>query len=326
MRKFLANALYLFCGLPLALSALLLIAARPWALDRDFYRKALSDPRLYEAVAAAAQAGSRDASSTIDVGGETLDGAALGAALGKNLPADALRDTALRAAGQALDLVEGADRDGRFDLDLKPLKAAIRSRAPAIARDYAAALPSRPELPAPGDFSYRPASLSPKAAEAKAAQLLGSRIDAMPDAVSAPADARVTMGGRPTFLSRALVDRTALSLAAFSGLFIAGLAALGGTGIAGRIAKAGRYLLPPSIAVLALGALLSLPGSPVALATLPPEARQLLSGPAAAALRDYAASVLGLVARGFFVTGLVGASLGGLLASAKRIAEPKELE
>ena len=50
MRKFLSSFLYLFLGLPLALSTLFLISARPWALDRETYRRFVEDDRLYAAL------------------------------------------------------------------------------------------------------------------------------------------------------------------------------------------------------------------------------------------------------------------------------------
>jgi len=331
MRKAIATIAYVFCGLPMALSALLLLAARPWALDRDFYRRVVSDDRLYRAVAAASAdprgEGARlEGAETVEIEGSVYDAKALAQAVGKSLPVDELKAASLRAVDEALNLVEGSDRDGSFDLDLRPLKAAIRERAPAMARDYVAALPARPGSPATGDFSYRPASLSPEAAEKRVAAAASERANALPDSISSPVDARIELNGVRTFLSATALDRAAATLATASGLLLAALAALGGSGIAGRIAKAGRYLLPPSILVLALGALMSLPGSPALLAALPAEAKALMSAPAAAAMRDYVASVLGQVARSFFVTGLVGASLGGVLASARRIAQPKEIE
>jgi hypothetical protein len=49
----------------------------------------------------------------------------------------------------------------------------------------------------------------------------------------------------------------------------------------------------------------------------------MLEGQAGAQLRAYLASALGPISRDFFLTGLVAASLGGVLVSAKRIAQPK---
>ncbi|MDP3179535.1 MAG: hypothetical protein Q8M76_16615, partial [Spirochaetaceae bacterium] len=52
MRKFLSTLLYVVLGLPLAMSALFLFAVRPWALDRELYKKIVTDDRLYAAIAA----------------------------------------------------------------------------------------------------------------------------------------------------------------------------------------------------------------------------------------------------------------------------------
>ncbi len=325
MKKFLSRILYLFVGFPLALAALFLISVRPWALDRDVYKRALTDDRLYQAVESAARSGA-EGRETVELGGQVYDAEALAAAIAGNLPRDELKKVGSRAVDEALDLAQGVDRDGRFDLDLAPLKAATRSRAKAIARDYVAALESRPETAGPADFSYRPASLSPAAAEARAAKALGERLDALPDTVSRPLQTGTIRDSELVFLSKKSLDGAAITLGAVSGLLLAGLGALAGVGLAGRIAKTGRYLLPPSVVVMILGILLWLPGAAFVERLIPPEARALLVGGSATAIRAYIASVLGIAAKSLFITGLVGTSLGSLLAQAPRIAEPKELE
>jgi hypothetical protein len=326
MKKFLSRLLYLFVGFPLALGALFLISVRPWALDREVYRRAVTDDRLYEAVEAASRDRGADANETVEMGGWVYDADALARAVGGNLPDEELKALGLRAVDEALDLAEGADRDGNFDLNLAPLKSAVRARAPQIVRDYVAALESRPETPAAGDFSYRPASLSPAAAEARAAKALEERLDALPDTVSRRVQTSTVRDSGLVFLSKKSLDGAAITMGAVSGILLAGLGALAGVGLAGRIAKAGRYLIPPSVVVMVLGILLWLPGAAFVERLMPPEARALLAGTSAAAFRAYIASVLSIAAKGFFISGLVGTSLGGLLSQAERIAEPKELE
>jgi len=325
MKRFLSRVLYIFLGFPLALSALFLISVRPWALDRDLYKRAINDDRLYQAVEAAARSGA-EARETVELGGRTYDAGALAAAIGGNLPREELKKAGTRAVDEALDLAQGLDRDGSFDLDLAPLKAAVKSRAQAVARDYVAALESRPETAGPTDFSYRPASLSPAAAEAQAAKALDSGLDAMPDTVSRRLQAGTLREGELVFLSQKGIDGAAITMGALSGILLAGLGAMAGIGLAGRIAKAGKLLIPPSVVVMVLGILLWLPGAAFVERLLPPEARILLLGGSAAAMKAYIASVLGIAAKGFFISGLVGASLGGLLSQAERIAEPKQLE
>jgi hypothetical protein len=328
MRKLISNLVYVFLGLPLALSALLLLSARPWALDRDTYKRFVEDDRLYAALQAPEMA-SR-APATIELRGAggvpaSLDGPALVSAAQKDLPWPTIKSTASRAVDAALDAAEGRAPGGALRLDLRPLKAAIRANTPAAARDYLAALAA----------AGRPAPAAAK--PALVARELAAAVDTIPDSLvadrsSLPApSSRLPMGvlsRGPEALSQAILNRMAASTAAFSALLIAGLAALGGTSLVTRLSRAGRYLLLPSILVLALGVVIAIPGGVFLerAVSLPSEARQMLEGAAGAQLRAYLASALGPIARSFLITGLVGASLGGVLASSRRFAEPKELE
>jgi hypothetical protein len=134
------------------------------------------------------------------------------------------------------------------------------------------------------------------------------------------------MSRGPEALSQALLNRMTATSVALSALVIAGLGALGGTGLVSRLSRAGRYLLLPSVLVLCFGALLAIPGGLILQNALPAGARSMIMGSGGAQLRAYLASALGPIARGFFITGLIGASVGGVLSSARRFAEPKELE
>jgi hypothetical protein len=329
MRKFLANVLYLFLGLPLALSALFLISARPWALDRETYKRFVEDDRLYAALQAPEMAVRAPATIELRSAGGTavtLDGPALASAAQKDLPWPEIKSTASRAVDAALDAVEGKTQGERREFDLRPLKAALKARSPAVARDYLAVLAA--------------AGRSAPAAEKPAvvAIALGSAIDTMPDAARIDASSlpapRGALRGMPIGilsrgtegLSQALLNRMTATTVALSALLLAGLGALGGTGLVSRLSRSGRYLLLPSIAVLGLGVVLAIPSGLILQNVLPEEARAMIAGHAGAQLRAYLASALGPIARSFFITGLVGASVGGVLASAKRFAEPKELE
>jgi hypothetical protein len=337
MRKFLSTVLYVILGFPLAMSALFLFAARPWALDRELYKKIVTDDRLYAAVAAPELA--RSMPRHLEIGDGTYDGPALAAAIQKNLPAAELKRLGASAVDAALDAVEsGSLRDEA--LDLKPLKAILADKADEVARDYVAALPVEGGERESGDFSHRSSSESMAQESAQAEKALRAALDLIPDearpeesshvfdalspgrrieGVRAMLDAR---GG----LSQALLNRMTAVTAALSALVLAGLAALGGSGLGRRLSRAGGYVLLPSIIVLAVGTALAIPSGLVLQGLVPAEARSALGGASGAALRAYIAEVLGPIARSFFLTGLVGASVGGLLVSAKRIAEPKEIE
>jgi hypothetical protein len=328
MRRFLANILFLFLGLPLVLSTLFLISARPWALDRETYKRFVDDDRLYAALRAPEMA-SR-APRNIELGpaggnGEKLrlEGPALVAAAQKDMPWPELRATASRAVDSVLDAVEGK-AGGTLELDLRALKASLRQKVPALARDYIAGATAS-ELPKNADSA------------AEIAALLGGYVDAMPDrAVAPPPPDRRRIGGPigvmsrgPTLergLSQAILNRMTATMAAVSALLIAGLGALGGTGLVSRLSRAGRYLLLPSILVLGAGIALAIPGGLILQNVLPREFQDMVAGSAGAQLRDYLAAALGPIARNFFITGLVGTSLGGVLTQTRRFAEPKELE
>ena len=330
MRRFLANILFIFIGLPLALSALFLVSARPWALDRATYKRFVEDDRLYAALQAP-EIASR-APATIELrpaGGAsavTLDGKALTATVQKDLPWPEIKSTASRAVDAALDAAQGKTPGGILRLDIRPLKASLKARSPAVARDYPAALA---QAGCPASEAQKPALL---------ALALNSQIDALPDTVMAdPASLsapKSAFGGLPVGvlsrypggLSQALLNRATARTIALSALLIAGLGALGGTGLVSRLSRAGKYLLIPSVVVLGVGVVLAIPGGLILQNLLPEEARGMLMGQGGAQLRAYLASALGPIARSFFITGLVGASVGGVLASAKRFGEPKEPE
>jgi hypothetical protein len=330
VRKFLANVLYLFFGLPLALSALMLVSVRPWALDRETYKRFVLDDRLYAALKAPEIA--REAPATIAIGGADFSGPALVAAAQKSLPVDAIKKTGELAIDSAMDAALGAPGAREVAIDLKPLKAALKAASPAAARDYAAALPAADRDPSPTDFTYRPSSVSVKTESAALAKALSSSIDAMPDAPAAelPSPKSLPRGGilsaGSEALSQALLNRWTALTAAFSAILLGGLGVLGGASAGARLSRAGKYVLIPSVLVLAIGAVIAVPGGLILQNLLPKDALDMLKGEAGVQLRDYLRSALGPIARSFFITGLVGASLGGLLVSTRRIAEPKEIE
>lgn len=336
MRRGLANLLFLFLGLPLALSSLLLVSARPWALDRETYRRWVEDDRLYSALQAPEIASRAPETIELQAAGQKLvfDGPALTAAAQKDLPWPAIKATAAKATDAVLDAVEGRSPGGRVELDLRPLKAALVAAAPAAGRDYAAALAARggdAALASGGGDAAAGTALVPAKG---AAGVLAQAARELPDeAVSEPLGQRqmrraerslpVGVLSRGEALTQAALDRATWSMLAASALLLTGLAALGGRDLASRLERAGKYLMPPSVIVLALGAILAIPGGLILQNVLPAEARAMLEGQAGAQLRAYLASALGPIARDFFLTGLVGASLGGLLGQARRIIEPK---
>ncbi|MBL8966120.1 MAG: hypothetical protein JNG85_03865, partial [Spirochaetaceae bacterium] len=84
MRKAFSSLLYVFIGLPLAISALFCLSLKPWVLERDTYKRIVTDERLYAALRAPEAARSADA--RLEIEGAVFDGPALAAALQPRLP------------------------------------------------------------------------------------------------------------------------------------------------------------------------------------------------------------------------------------------------
>ncbi len=329
MRKFLANVLYIFMGLPLALSALMLLSVRPWALDRETYKRFVLDDRLYAALASP-EAAAR-APEVIEIDGASLDGKALVAAVQKNIPVAAVKAAGAGAIDSVMDGALSASAESA-SIDFKELKAALKGASPAVARDYVAALPVESLPPSATDLTYRPAAVGQKAASEAMAKTLASSLDrAIPDTALVPMSEDRPSGAMPAanrakIMSQAFLNRTSVVTALFSGLFLLGLGALGSSTWGGRLARAGKYVLIPSIFVLGIGAVIAIPGGLILQNLMPREAIEVFRGEAGNQLRAYLSSSLGPIAKSFFITGLVGASVGGLLVSMRRIVEPKEIE
>ncbi|HTX72983.1 MAG TPA: hypothetical protein VMC79_09185 [Rectinemataceae bacterium] len=323
MKRFFAAVVYLVVGLPLAFSALLLFAAAPWAGNRDFYRHIVDDDRLYAAIAAPEMA--KAAPQTIELGAARFDGHGLVAAVQRNLPVAALKGTGESVVDAAFARVAAGEPLGGA-VDLRALKAALRQRSPAIAGDYVAALPARPDAGVEGDFTWRPESVPPASERALMAQVLGAAVDRIPDQAAPPESPNRGKLLSMSDISPAALTRSAFLLSALSVLLISGLAYLGGRSAGARLKRAAVMLFIPSLVAVAGGILIMLPGGFAHLGILPassdtfPDLRQV------PALLAFIASALAPAARGLLIAGLVGASLGGLSLSFRRIAEPREIE
>jgi hypothetical protein len=329
MRKALATVLYIFLGLPLALSALMLLSVRPWALDRQTYKRFVLDDRLYSALKAPEIA--ERAEKIIRLDGMSLNGPALISAAQKNLPVDAIKTTGESVIDQVMDRALVIS-NSPVSINLTTLKSAFRYASPSTARDYVAALPVENRAPSFDDLSFRSSSVSEKTAASAVSKLLTKAVDTgIPDttvleAPLVPSTPPAVPVGRERSISQALLNRTSIVTTFFASILLAGLGILGGAGWGARMARTGRYVIIPSIFVLGVGALIAVPGGMILQNLLPAEVLGFVKGEAGAQLRAYLASCLGPIARSFFITGIIGASLGGLLISLRRIAEPKEIE
>jgi hypothetical protein len=72
-----------------------------------------------------------------------------------------------------------------------------------------------------------------------------------------------------------------------------------------------------------MGVALALPGAPLTV-LIPESARLAIAPDFLSSLQGWLSGWLGQMSRSFFTVGLVGVSVGGLLASLRRIFEPRE--
>ncbi len=325
MRRFLSGILYLAVGLPITLSALLVFAVKPWVSDKDFYKKALTDDRLYALVSDPLSWKNVDPIIVQD--GYRIDTRALASGLQKKLPVPELKDLAGRAVDELFDALGPAPSDHTVDLDLRPLKRRMALAIPDIARGYIAALPVKEGTPGTSDLSFRPSSISVPAAEKLTRSAFEKVLASIPDSLAEPVRTpNVPKTGRIGIIrfNPLSAAPAATGLAFAASLIIAALSFLGSSRGAERLRRAGKYIMIPSVLVMLAGALLYLPGAPALRALLPPEMAQILSSANGATLSAYLASIFGPLAQSLFLTGLVGSSIGGALISSRRIIEPKE--
>ena len=325
MRRFLSGILYLIVGLPLALSALLSFSAKPILTDKEFYRKALTDDRLYSIVADPESW--KNADPITERGGYRMDTAALVSAFGKNLPAAELKALASIAVDETFEALSANSSDRSIDLDLKPMKARLASSLPSISKGYAAALPVRDEPSTDADLSYRPASLPLAQAEKAAGSAFAKILLDIPETISeSVGNAGLPASGRVRLLRfdprSTGSTTTGLSLAAFA--LIAALSMLGSRTWTQRLRRAGKYIIIPSAIVMIAGGILYLPGAPALKAILPGDVALIANSANVATLSAYFASIFGPLARSLLLTGLVGSSIGGALVSSRRILEARE--
>ncbi len=328
MRKLTSIVLYFVAGLPLILSFLLMVSFRPWALDGDYWKRTLTDDRLYTILLSPELR--KDVDERILVGSYTLSGPALVEALQKEAPVPELK--ALVAAGvdgvfPAIDRAPSA----RQQLDLKGIKKALGDRSAALATDYVAALPVLAQRPEPKDLSFRPQGLAQTLVAARAKEALGQMITSeIPDQVPWPPTDLVAdsqLGLTLANLGPNRLDLATASLGLGSALVLTLLSLLGSSGLAKRLALAGAYVLAPSILILVVGSFLSA-GSTLVVGGLNPA----LHLPVAAGgiiegrLASWAASSVAGAARSFFVVGLGGTFLGGLLLAFRKFVRPPEIE
>ena len=185
MRKPIALLILICVFIPLAFTAMTLIAIRPWVLDRGFYERMVSDERIYSPLFI----GQVPNQYHLDVftDDNQLPVSVLNAALLEVVTSDYLRTQAIKLVDDAFDFIDG--RIARFEatLDITPLKTALAGEAGGrFANALAAALPAcevgQLQI-APGGTLARciPADSSVSETAAQITEALPGALAAMPD-------------------------------------------------------------------------------------------------------------------------------------------------
>jgi len=319
MRRPLAGLLYVFLGLPIALSGLLALSVRPWILDRSFYHRAIDDPRLWTALRSPEAL--KGVPERVEIGGYIFSGPALYGALQKHIPETALKSVANKAVDDVISAVSSGQNVP--PMDLRPFKADLARNAAAIAADYVASLPEGSSGGTPTDLTSRLPGSQRKELDT-ADSSIGALVASIPDEARPEMRAEAGVVRGPTVTGVSSLERSASSAVGAGIALLLGLGFLGGGGIGRSLSRAGRFLILPSAIVLGAGIALSIPGAPIAMQI----ASHATGGADAGffrALSGWLGSWLGVAARSFFVVGLSGVSIGALFASLRRIFEPREI-
>ncbi|MEN6364848.1 MAG: hypothetical protein ABFC81_07210 [Rectinema sp.] len=320
MRKFLSFVLYVCVGLPAALGALFTIGLGPRMLDRNFYKEALTDDRLYAAIASAKPG--NDEGTTV-FGGYTFDTGALYDAAKTALPPDEAKTLTRNAVDEAFDSV-GPGGDNSIDLNLEALKKAAAVKLDAAAAAYVDALPLRDTAPGEGDVSFTRTGSSIASRRESAKRALGTALKTIPDTVSRTVSVDPDSSMRQMATPGSRLMRSPFLLALFATLAVGLSAAMAGGTASRRIALSGKRLIVPSVIAMIAGGILYLPGGAFLKGIIPPEATTAVSAETMTQLGSWFAHVFGPAARSLFLVGLSGASLGGMLIALRRVFEGRE--
>lgn len=330
MRKFLAFVLALFLAIPMLIGSMVLISVRSWAVNRDFYKKALTDEALYAGIQDVPEI---EASKTVVIGGTTFNAAALQSGVSAALPKEELKRLGGGTVDAVFDALEGKSSHAPA-VDLHPLKASLEANAAKFASAYAESLPAGESATIdPEDLSALPKGMT-KAAYASALKPLVvaslseafSKVDGRIDlsSVKATRAAMPFKRGLSAAYAVAMIGNLACALAIW---LLAGL--LWPKPWSGRLPFMGGVLVASSLAIILIGiggalavnaqsvfSALRLFGFPSDLAG---------AGIQASGLKAYFAGLAAQMTRGFFIVGIVAASIGAAFISMRWVAAAKEI-
>jgi hypothetical protein len=327
MRKFLAFVLALALAIPMLIGSLVMLSVKPWVLNRDFYKKSLTDDRLYASIDSLLAI---EEKGSVTLGGVSFDSAALRYALVKALPRADLKAFGSDAVDSAFNALESKTPGKKVVLDYSKLKASLKRNAKPFVSAYAEKLPAGTATAFnPSDLSSIPQGMGKAKFEASALPLVQQGIDSgfKESSFSFPDFSSAVESG--PFKGNAVKAYSAAMFASLVMAFVAWILCgmLWPKPWSSRLPFMGGVLIFSSLGILAIGVAGSLLVNAqsvmhgLAFFDLPLKA----SADQLAPFKGYIASLAATMSKGFFITGIVAASVGACLVSMRWVAAAREI-
>lgn len=330
MRKFLAFVLGLFIAIPMLFFAFLLISVRPWILDRNFYKQAVTDERLYSGIKDMPKL---EDGRTVQFEGLTLNANALQGATAAVLPTAEIRKLGGASVDAVFDSLEGKP-GAPESIDLEPLKASVRANSRKFVSAYVDALPEGASAQGdPLDLSALPKGTTRAAFAAK----IGPQVSKALDSGMAKMDSRIRLpaprpraggwilrGNLSAGYARFMFGSLAFALVAW---LLAGM--LWPKPWSSRLPFMGGLLVFSSAVIIVAGVCgafaVNFQAIEKGMQALGVPAGWAGSGAGAQAVKGYFAGLAATMTRGFFITGIIAASAGAGLISMRWVAAAREI-
>jgi hypothetical protein len=333
MRKLLALFILVVVFLPLAIAAMSLTSIRPWVLDRSFYQRMVSDPRLYETMFSGEW--SNPFNRVLLAGKDQLPLKSLNIALREVVTPDYLRAQGIKIIDQVFDVIDGRSKAAEVAIDITPIKAALVGEGSArFSTALAAALPAcavGQEQIAPGGTLSRciPANSSVAEVTKQISGALPAAVANTPDRLPLSDPAALQGGWRSAdwLLGgsvRSLLDTSIILVIFMTALALLVGAYLGGDDRRGRLGWLGISLLVPASLFVLMGLTMATPliAGPIrdGLSASNWDGIQL-GEPFRQAVTEMVIPVVQQIGNGFLLTGVISGLIAvGLLAWSWRVS------
>ncbi len=318
MKKTLSLVLYVCLALPVSLAALFLVSAKSSFLDRGFYKRLVTDERVFTIASDPALIARVPETATL--GQVKLAGRVAYKAALETIPRDAYRSEAAALVDGLFDAVE---RPGSPGYETKNLKGLVAATLPAFSLAYAKALPVEARAfdvsANPADFTFRPETAQVETYASLVYRELAKGTAALPDRIEIRKSdlAAFDEDFAGTFKIRDAVENATLVLSAAALALVVSCAFIRTGDWGRRLSAFGAYAIVPGVSVFVIGVLLFVvrgaltrlaPGTD--LAGIAPETITALSG----FVRDNIA----VAVRPFMVTGGVVLAVGAVAVGVGR--------